>query len=230
MGEIIEEQAARDRDGISLAEHRAVIREIHHRLKNHLQVIVSLFSLQADRTTEPKVIDMLGEMQNRVRAITHVYEPLYSVGDFSSIHFGEYLNSFIRELETFFNLGSRVHLQVSLADLALDIERAVPLALITNELLSNAFKHAFPDERSGSISVTLRYAGNGMQKRESPFGELRIVDDGVGLPQGVDVSTADSMGLHVVAILTQQLEGTIEVQSRGGTSMRVLFPLPKEEV
>ncbi len=212
---------------MTLAEHTALIREIHHRLKNHLQVIVSLFSLQADRTTQPEVVDMLGEMQNRVRAIAHIYEPVYSLGDFSTVHFGEYLNGFIRELESFYALGSRVQLHVSLADLALDIEHALPLALITNELLSNAFKHAFPDGRAGTISILLRYADHQTGNHEHEFGELRIVDDGVGLPPGVDVSAADSMGFHMVGILTQQLQGTLHASSHSGASIAILFPLPK---
>jgi two-component sensor histidine kinase len=171
----------------SFAEYNSSINEIHHRFKNNLQVILSLFSLQADRTTNPQVREMLTEMRNRVRAIAYLHEPRYSTDNLSTVHFGEYLNTFVHELHASFDLGSRVQIQLSLADLALAASDALPLGLICNELVSNAIKYAFPDDRCGNISIALRYASRGTGNDESQFCELQIADDGVGLPQGAEM-------------------------------------------
>ena len=221
--------SSQDDDRISLAEYTSRISEIHHRVKNNFQVIISLFGLQADQTTDPKMLETLTEMQNRVRAIAYLHEPLYSIDNFSTIHFGDYLDTFVNELHALYSgAASRIQLQLSLADLALDAADAVPLALICNELVWNAFKHAFPDNRCGKVSVALRYA-SGTPGYESQFCELQIVDDGIGLPQGADVMTAESLGFHIVRALTHQLQGTIEVHSgTGGTSFLVAFPLARQ--
>jgi two-component sensor histidine kinase len=227
MRDATQEEVVRERRLISWDEHTAVVNEINHRVKNNFQVIDSLFSLQADRTTQPEVLDKLGEMQNRVRAIASIHE-LYSHCNFSAVLFGEYLSTLARELESYFHLGPRVEVQLSLADLALHVDDAEPLALISNELLSNAFKHAFPDTRTGNISVALRYAAREKRNDGEPWGELQITDDGIGLPQGVDLSTADSMGFHIVRILTQQLQGRGEVHTGSGTAIGIFFPLGNE--
>ena len=228
MGDATEQESLQDRPEFTYAEYTTGIREIHHRVKNNLQVIVSLFGLQADRTTEPQVINMLGEMQNRLRAIAYLHEPLYSSADFSTILFNEYLRAFLRELESFYNLGVRVEAQLSLADLALNVEQALPLALIGNELISNALKHAFPGDRSGKISIALQYGPDGHGSDGKQSCELQVADDGVGLPPGIDLATAESMGLYLVRILTQQLQGTVETRRDGGTTISVRFPLIAE--
>ncbi len=220
-------QVASNQPVIPLGEHAAIIREIHHRLKNNLQVLSSLFSLQARRTGDPRLAVTLREMQNRMRAVSSLYDPLYSVEDFSTIHFGQYLHSLARQLETSYEAGQRIHLEVSAADMALDADMAVPLALISNELISNAFKHAFSDNRQGNIEVTLRYATSQTQDEKTEFGELGVTDDGTGLPRSVNVAAAESMGLYLVRALTQQLKGTLEHSVSLGTSIRIGFPLTK---
>ena len=209
-------------------ECQILIREMHHQVKNHLQVLVSLFSLQAHRTTQPEVLALLGRMQNRVRAIAQIHEAVSRIDHFSVLHFGEYLHRLASGLESFYDRGTDVRVQVSAADLVLPVDQAMPLALISNELLCNAFEHAFPDGRRGTISVALRYNRDGFENGSPAGGELQIVDDGIGLPQKVDVSTADSLGLYLVRILTQQVAGQMEVHGGSGTTMRLAFPLPKE--
>lgn len=223
-----EQYLSQDENKISLAEHSSRIREIHHRVKNNFQVIISLFGLQANRTTDPRMLDFIRAMQNRVRAIAYLHDPLYSADTFSTIHFGGYLDMFVRELHAAFSLGSRVQLELSLADLALSLDDAVPLAQICNELLSNAFQHAFPDNRCGNVLVALRYA-NGTDTYESPSCELEVVDSGVGLPQGTDVMAAESLGFHIVRLLAEQLQATIEVHSgKQGTSFLIALPLAQK--
>ena len=158
MQDITAEHAP-DLSRISQDEHTAVIREIHHRVKNNLQVIVRLFNLEAARTTNREVINVVEAMQNRVRAIANLHERRYSTEDFSAIHFGAYLQALVRDLEGFYDAGPRLKVQLSVTDLALDIKEAAPVALISNELVSNSFRHAFPENRSGHVSVKLQYTG-----------------------------------------------------------------------
>jgi two-component sensor histidine kinase len=224
----VNEAAASDRLTISCNEHTAVISEMHHRLRNNLQVLISLLSLHAQRTINPEVAGVLREMQNQVRAVAYLHDPLYSMPDFSIVHFGQYLAHLSHELEISYDLGPRVRLQLSLADMALGATDALPLALISNELLSNAFRYAFPDNRSGNIVVALRYATPGVQEDQNQICELTIADDGIGLPRGVDVSAAESIGFYTVRTLTHQLNGQLEVNGSRGTSIRISFPLPEE--
>jgi two-component sensor histidine kinase len=218
------DEIAPDEPAIPIREHTAIIREIHHRLRNNLQMLISLVGVQAGRTIHPELAGILRETQNRIRAVSSLYDPLYSVEDFSTIHFGEYLLTLARQLENLYDLGPRVHLEVSTADMALDGDIAAPLALISNELISNAFKHGFSGDRSGNIEVTLQYAARQMQDEKAQFGELKITDDGVGLPAGVDLATAESMGLYLVRVLTHQLKGTLEASIDPGTSIHIRFP------
>ena len=228
MQNLTGEQIHPDPPRISLDEHTAVIREIHHRVKNNLQVIVSLFNLEASRTINREVLDVLGSMQNRIRAIANLHERLYSIGDFSAVHFGSYLEALVRDLEGFYEPGPWLKLQLAVTDLALDIDQAVPLALISNELISNAFKHAFPDKRHGQIAIALRYVTDSKAENGPQGAELQVSDDGVGLPRELDISTSESLGFHVIALLTQQLEGSVHVSRERGTSIRVWFPLSAE--
>ncbi len=199
---------------------RAIIGEIHHRVKNNLQVLISLFSLQAERTTDPQVRKIVGELQNRVRVIANLHEPLYSLDNFSAIHFGEYLNNLARELESFYGLGRRVRLQLSLADLALDSDDAVALALIGNELLSNAFQHAFGEGRSGNISLALRYDSRRTQNREAQFGEMSVERRWYGTASGNRFRDRRFHGFSCGPSVDPAIAG----KRRGGDSRRHALP------
>ncbi len=195
--------------------------ELHHRFKNNLQLLGSLCGLEADRTTNPEVLNALSHMQNRVRAIAHIHERLHRVDGASYIDAGEYLRKLIGELANSYGAKERVRLQLSFVDMALNTEQALSLGLLSNELLSNAFEHAFPGNRTGTIAVLLRYAANG----NSETGELEIKDDGPGLTGPVDFWRDESMGFHLVRILATQLRAAVHVESHRGTLFRVTFPL-----
>lgn len=221
---------AKERPEVSFREHLAVISEIHHRIKGNLQALISIFNLQIRQTADPQMRDLLEQMRNRVRAVANLHEPLFGLEDFSIILFGEYLERLARDLESSYEAKKHVRLELSLADLALDVNSALSLALISNELLSNAFRHAFPNDRPGTISVQLRYAVRA--DTELPLCELTVEDDGIGLPSGIDFSTAESTGFYVVRLLTRQLRGEAQVQSSGdnGTKVKISFPLTSEAV
>ena len=206
------------------SENAELVSELHHRFKNNLQLLVSLCRLQADRTANPEVLRALQHMQNRVRAISYIHERLQRIEGCSLIDAGEYLKNLLRELQSSYDVTSRVALQLSLADMALDTEQALSLGLLSNELLSNSFEHAFPGNRKGTISAQLRYAAEG----NSETGELEIKDDGVGLPREVDFWRDESLGFHLVRILATQLRADVHVESVYGTLFLITFPLSED--
>ncbi len=144
---------------ISIGQDAAVIGEIHHRIKNNLQLLISLIGLQAHRTAHEEAAELLRATQSRIRAMSILYDRSCSIEVFSIVHFGNYLSKLAQELQSFHGTADRVKLNVMASDMALDSSVAVPLALISNELLSNPLKHAFPDDSSGEITVRLEYAG-----------------------------------------------------------------------
>jgi two-component sensor histidine kinase len=214
-----------------LEERERFVSDIHHRLKSNLQVITSIVSLQASRAVDPQIRDVLRGIHNRVRAIAVMHEPAYSTADFSTIHFGMYLEHLVRELAAeYAPSGDRIELDIRAADIALDMDDAIALALIANELVANAFEHAFEGDRSGTIAVTLSYRGAPTRTPAAGYGELRVSDNGVGLTAGLDFKTAESTGFYLVNALTRQLRGRIRLDERvQGTSFLVAFPLGREE-
>jgi PAS domain S-box-containing protein len=215
----------------SLAEKRVLLREIHHRVKNNLQVVTSLLSIQADRLEKPELSAILADTENRVRAIAALHETLYSSQDLASIDFGSYVQHLVRSLIGFFGVDmDRLHVHVHTEDLVLDIGQAIPLGLILNELVTNAFKHAFPGGRSGTLEIQLSYVRDSVdlekgQTLDEGMGKLTIKDDGVGLPEKLDIDEPGSMGLHLVNVLVAQLQGELELSRTRGTSISIKFPI-----
>jgi PAS domain S-box-containing protein len=229
MRDETERKRAEERLRASLVEKDILLQEIHHRVKNNLQVVVSLLSLQANRMKRTDVIDVLNETQNRVRAIAGIHETLYSSPDLANISFGEYMQQLARGLFGFYNaIGDKINLQIATDDLVLEIAQAIPLGLILNELVTNTLKHAFPNGRKGNVWATLHY----VPEPEGSAGTLdegtavlTVEDDGVGLPEGFDVQQQDSMGVYLVRVLTRQLRGSVHVSRSPNTQFRVVFPL-----
>ncbi|HYP06996.1 MAG TPA: histidine kinase dimerization/phosphoacceptor domain -containing protein [Bryobacteraceae bacterium] len=214
--DVTEREQVRERLQRSLVEKDVLLREIHHRVKNNLQVIVSLLGLQARYIQDPGALASIEETTNRVRAIARIHEALYGNSDLASIHFSSYLNQLVQDLTAFYDVSQRIETRVSAAPVTLDIDLAVPLALITNELICNAMKHGFPDRENGSIVVEFAMSEGG--------GRLTVADNGIGLPPGFDAFRAASMGFNLIRILAEQLEAELEVQSSGGTQVVVRFP------
>jgi PAS domain S-box-containing protein len=220
---------AQDQQRKALEEKNALLQEVHHRVKNNLQVISSLLSLQADRLENPQTLAVLEDTQSRVAAIAAIHEQLYASKDLSSIEFGPYLQTLVRGLFEFHGANKdRIVLNIEATDVVLNVQQAMPLGLIVNELVINALKHAFPQNRSGVIAVSLSYAaasavgGNPVQ---DDLVQLKVEDNGVGLPPDKDISQVQSMGFNLVNLLVQQLHGTLEVSHGSGLSATVTFPL-----
>ena len=200
----------------SLLEKDVLLREIHHRVKNNLQVVTSLFDLQASRSQNAGVQAMLRECRNRVRSMSVIHESLYRAHDLSRVDFRRYVTQLAEELLRSFGATTRVALQIDMDDDVLDVDQAIPCGLIVNELLSNALKYAYPDEVRGRLIVQVTMA----EKLT-----LRVADDGVGLPPELDIAESPSLGLRLVHSLVGQLRGHIEVHRTDGTAFVVTFPV-----
>ncbi len=206
----------------SLHEKEVLLKEIHHRVKNNLQIISSLLSLQSRYITEPHYGEMFTDSQNRIQSMALIHEKLYQSADLRKIDFCDYIRHLANTLFGTYQASRKdIRFELEVEDVALGIDDAIPCGLVINELLSNALKYAFPDDRSGTISVRLRRLDEVACDRTI---ELVIADDGVGLPADVDVQHSDSLGLRLVKILAEdQLGGTIEVRRDEGTAFRIAF-------
>jgi PAS domain S-box-containing protein len=216
--EDITERKQEERLQASLHEKNVLLQEVHHRIKNNLQVISGLLHLQARSLPDAQVAALFRESESRVKAIALIHEKLYQSADFGAIDFTSYISILATDLFRTYQIQSDViGLQISAADVFLDMERAVCCALILNELISNCLKHAFPAGRQGEIRIECCREANGDCR-------LMVADNGIGWPKEVDVQTSPSLGLRLVRILAKQLEGTLHVDSDGGAKVELQFP------
>ena len=211
-------QAAAALETATLDEKEALLKEIHHRVKNNLQLVTSLLNLQARRVEDEAVAALFADSRDRVRSMALVHENLYRLGNFARVPMREHLESVCAHLlRAYARQAGAVRLETAMDDLQLDLDRAVPCGLIVNELVSNALKHAFPGGRGGVLGVALAVDG-----REC---RLTVRDDGVGLPGGYDPDRMDTLGFQLIADLTAQLHGSLEYNPSTGTEFVVAFPL-----
>jgi PAS domain S-box-containing protein len=202
----------------SLREKEVLLREVNHRVRNNLQVISSLLNLQEQRLTEPSARAALAEARGRVQSMALVHETLYRARDLSRVHFDEYVRALVDNLLDGHAAAARgISAQVVITVPGLGVDAAIPCGLVINELVTNALKHAFPAGRGGLVSISLRDAGGGDV-------ELRVADDGVGLPPDVDPARARSLGLDLVFTFAEQLDARVEVDRAPGTAFRLTFP------
>ncbi len=223
LGEnITERKRAEAQVRASLHEKEILLKEIHHRVKNNLQIISSLLSLQSGSIDDPRVMDQFQDSQNRVRSMALIHERLYRSDNLAQIEFGTYLRELTASLvQTYRRPFGQTTLAVEADPVMLDIDTAIPCGLIVNELVSNALKHAFPNGRSGQIGVNIRHEENEQQVW------LVVCDDGVGMPEDIDYRKTRSLGLQLVHSLTRQLGGTFELCEGSGTRFEIRFPAHK---
>jgi PAS domain S-box-containing protein len=211
-----ERQVAEDKVKSSLKEKEVLLKEIHHRVKNNLQVISSLLRLQSANVKDPEAMELFKESQHRVRSMALVHEKLYQSPNLSGIDFTEYTRTLAENLFRSYGIGlRRIRLTVEASGIDLDIDTAVPLGLIINELVSNSLKYAFPDEREGEVIIKLTDSNGEC--------ELTVSDNGVGISEEIDYQNTESLGLQVVAMLTQQLDGTLDLDRNAGTRFLIKF-------
>lgn len=207
-------QASNEELQRALNEKEMLIKEIHHRVKNNLMVISSLLNLQSRYIKNKDYLAMFRESQTRAKSMALIHEQLYQSTDLKRINFGEYITSFATNLfQTYAADASRIKLDFDVEDVLLDINIAVPLGLIVNELISNSLKHAFPPGKSGVINIKFYENTNHY--------ELVLKDNGVGFPDNLDYKNTDSLGLRLVNMLTDQIEGKISLDRTSGTSFTI---------
>ena len=240
--EIVKRKEAEARMRASLEEKEVLLKEIHHRVKNNLQVVSSLLYLQSESVSDTEVLDVLTESQNRIRSMALVHERLYRTEDLARIDFPEYIRDLAAYLVSSYNVDAPlVSLRLDADEIVLDVDRAIPCGLIINELVSNSLKHAFsprpaalPDgasvtgqEAEGSQIGAANSDGNEIfiELRAEQDGQLRLLvgDNGAGLPENMDWRDTQSLGLLLVNNLVRQLRGAIELSRHDGTQFEIRF-------
>jgi PAS domain S-box-containing protein len=201
----------------SLQEKEVLLKEVHHRVKNNLQVISSMVNLQSKYTKDPQAVDMFKETQNRLMAMAILHEKLYRSKDLDRINFSRYADSVITDLLRSYGTSSKsIQVKTDIDRILVGIDTAIPCGLIMNELVSNCLKHAFPDGRAGEIFISVNAHHNDQVT-------LNVSDNGTGFPEDLDFRSTESLGLQLVNALTRQLAGTIEMNRNGGTAFSITF-------
>ena len=190
----------------SLKEKEVLLQEVNHRVKNNLQVILSLFALQGESTNDPERIAMLSEIRLRIQSMAMIHEKIYKSERLGQINFQQYVKDLITEIFYTYRISSgSVRLTLEVDPVSLEINRAVPFALILNELTANALKYAFVGLEKGSFSINLK-----LEKKKKLL--LKVSDDGIGIPKKIKLSSTKTLGLRLVRVLTRQLNGKAELK------------------
>lgn len=222
--DITNRKLAEEKLKASLNEKEVLLREVHHRVKNNLQVISSLLNLQSSYVKNCEVRDLFKESQNRIKSMALIHERLYQSKDLANIDFGEYSNRLIRQLFSSYKAGTkRISYSISIHEIFLDINTAIPCGLIINELVTNALKHAFINSEEGKIDISLH-----MKKPNSC--KLIVSDNGIGFPEKLDFRATETLGLQLVVTLVEQLNGKITLLKSNGTRFKITFDNSKEKL
>jgi two-component sensor histidine kinase len=207
-----EEQIAR-----SLREKETLLSEVHHRVKNNLQIIHSLLDMQTSSVIDVQAREALIDSCNRVRSMAQIHQSLYQSEDIAKVNFANFCESLISSLLATFNVDiGRVKVKSDLAHVELAIDQAVPCGLIANELITNALKHGFPGGTQGEITVST-------QKNDDDVVTLCVSDNGRGMPDGFTPGKSEGLGLQLIELLTDQIGGTLEVVTEGETTFIITF-------
>ncbi|MFQ5722419.1 MAG: PAS domain S-box protein [Candidatus Aminicenantales bacterium] len=215
--DITELKRAEEKIKASLKEKEVMLREIHHRVKNNMQIISSLFRLQSNKIKNKKIQDFFVVCQNRIRSMALIHESLYRAKNLAKIDFSDYINKLTIHLLAMYRTGrENISLRTEVKDIFLDINRAIPCGLIINELVSNSLKHAFPKGIKGEIVVK-------MHSDKKDRHRLVVSDTGVGFPEKIDFRQAETLGLQMVNDLVNQLNGKISLYRGKGTTFKITF-------
>lgn len=216
LRDITDRKKAEELIKASLREKDVLLQEVHHRVKNNLQIISSLLSLQSRHIRDEKDLEMLRESQSRLRTMALIHERLYQSENLANINFEEYISALVHGLVQSYGVTGTVTPIIEIHSLSLEVSTAIPCGLIINELVSNSLKHAFPGKRKGEIKIKIHSLDGTI--------ELIVRDNGVGIPEDIDFRTTDTLGLHLVTMLAEdQLNGKINLTRDGGTTFTITF-------
>lgn len=200
----------------SLNQKEVLLKEIHHRVKNNLQLVSGLMQLQGSQSNDSKIKEIMDEGQNRIRSMSLIHQQLYESENLDKIDFSKYIEALIQDISVMLQSESKVvDIRLETPDFFLDIDTAVPLGLILNELVINSYKHAFTDKSTGEIFILVN-------EMESSF-EMKVIDNGKGLPEDFDADNSDFLGVKLVRGLSRQIGGKSEFLNSDGTTAIVNF-------
>jgi two-component sensor histidine kinase len=202
---------------ISLKEKEHLLKEIHHRVKNNLQIVSSLLNLQSENVLDEKYLSLIQESRNRINSMALVHEMLYSSKDLSKIELKKYIERLASSLhQSFSNPNSSIEFILKIeSDIYFEIDRMIPVGLILNEIISNSLKYAFPKNKSGTIEI-------GLARANEKF-RLTVSDNGIGLPPDFDLKKDSSLGMQLIHILCDQIDGEVSLHRENGTHYEILF-------
>lgn len=217
IGSAIAQKQAQRQIQASLREKTVLLKEVHHRVKNNMQVISSLLNLQAQHIQDKEARAMFEDSRNRVKSMALIHEKLYQSENLAQIDFAAYIKNLTQHLaSSYFERSRRIDLDLKIQNVLLGVDQAIPCGLIINELVSNALKHAFPRQKEGKIRIVFQSDGNGGLN-------LEVSDNGIGLPKSIKLEESETLGLQLVTTLVNQLDGNLEIKRNGGTSFRIDF-------
>lgn len=215
--DIIDITRAKNEIKASLKEKELLLREVHHRVKNNLQIISSLLSLQSGYIKDKNDLELFKESQSRVKSMAFIHEQIYQSSNFTSIEFSNYINNLLNYLIHSYTVNpSIIKLNVNVDDVSMDLNTSIPCGLIVNELVTNSLKHAFPQNKKGKICIDLHSCNENQLI-------LTVADNGIGLPKDFDFQNTKTLGLQLVNGLVSQLDGTIEIYKSSGTKFEIIF-------
>jgi two-component sensor histidine kinase len=222
LRDITEQKHAKEEMKRSLIEKELLLREVHHRVKNNLNIIISLLNLHAREVEDNKrAYTIFNDCKNRIRAMAIVHEQLYKSDKLATINIRDYVRGMIHEIREIYSVYENVEIEEEIAEVALDINTAIPCGMILNELLTNSMKHAFSENKG--VYVIVRF-----QTDENRMYSLSVQDNGPGLPDGFSLGECNSLGLTLVQILSEQLQGQFITDEKSGTFI-VRFPRDRNE-
>lgn len=220
--DITERKKSEEKLKSSLREKEILLSEIHHRVKNNLQIIDSLIGMQSENVTNKQVLSAFQESQNRVRSIAMIHQILYESQDFSKVEIEHVMQILVENLTQSYGIGEdQVKINLDVASVHLPIDKSIPLGLIVNELISNILKHAFPRGKKGALFLKVR-------QNDSQEIEFVVEDNGIGIDENINLETTTSLGLSLVQTLVDQLGGTLDIHRSNPTRFSIVFPKAQE--
>ena len=202
-------------------EKEILLKEIHHRVKNNMQVIISLLSIQSNYTSDKKAIALFDEAKNRIRSMALIHEKMYQTGDLALIDFQDYIMALTNDLISTYSINCDIFLDIKIDKVKFGIDTLIPLGLLFNEIISNTLKYAFINKKKGKIIIHLSY-----DEKQNSY-SLLIGDNGLGMPTGMLEKEDGSLGMELIKIFVSQLDGTIERLKDTGTLYQIIF-LPRD--
>ena len=215
--DITERNLAEEKIKASLEEKEVMLREIHHRVKNNMQIMSSLLRLQSGKIKDKRILEIFKTSQSRIRSMAFIPESLYQSEDLARIDFSDYTRRVTTHLFSLYGARTApINYKVEVKDVFLDINTAIPCGLIINELVTNSLKHAFPDDRRGEMLVKMRVDKRGKHT-------LIVKDTGIGFPERLGFRETETLGMQLVTDLVIQIEGSIKLNREGGTTFTIVF-------